>query len=181
MSNSPSLPDIYISFFMFTTDMFVFPINMESTDVDHKKLLVDHLKKLKDIGYSGFEFPIAPTSEEDFSQDIQKYKELREYIVAKELSDVKISTNVGATETFDPSSSDSQKQEKALTYLKSRVDITAALGGEIMMGPIVIPYGVFPGIWSDQLQEHLKGRYDNAKPILNELGKYAQEKNVKLA
>ncbi|NEO74877.1 sugar phosphate isomerase/epimerase family protein [Moorena sp. SIO4G3] len=174
MSNSPSLPDIYISFFMFTTDM-------KPNDEEYRNEIVRHIKELKGYGYSGFEFPIAPTSEEDFSQDIQNYQELRKYIDAKELSDVKISTNVGATETFDPSSSDSQQRQKALEYLKSRVDITAALGGEIMMGPIVIPYGVFPGIWSDELQEHLKERYDNAKPILNQLGEYAQEKNVKLA
>ncbi|NEN90952.1 MAG: TIM barrel protein [Okeania sp. SIO3H1] len=102
------------------------------------------------------------------------------------LSDVKISTNVGATRTFDPSSSYPEQRQKALKYLKSRVDITAALRGEIMMGPIVIPYGVFPTtdfnepIWSDRLQEDLALRYQNAQPIFNELGKYAEGKNVKL-
>jgi sugar phosphate isomerase/epimerase len=56
------------------------------------------------------------------------------------------------------------------------------------MGPIVIPYGLFPvtestkqPIWSDQLQDYLKVRYANAQPILNQLGEYAKSKNVKLA
>lgn len=187
MIESRPLPDIYFSFFMFTTDMFEFPMSMKIAPVESKKLVVSHIRQLKAFGYSGFEFPIVPTFGEDFSQDIQNYQELRKYIDDQGLSDVKISTNVGATRTFDPSSSYPQQQEKALKYLKSRVDITAALRGEIMMGPIVIPYGVFPTtdfnepIWSDQLQEYLALRYQNAQPILNELGGYAETKNVKLA
>ncbi len=187
MSPSTSLPDIYFNFFMFTTDMFVFPMNINTPDVDYKKLVVNHIRELQGFGYNGFEFPIAPTFGENFSQDIQNYQELRQYLNDQGLSDVKISTNVLATRTFDPSSFYPQQQQKALEYLKSRVDITVALGGEIMMGPIIIPYGVFPttdfneAIWSDRLQEHLALRYQNAQPIVNELGKYAEEKNVKLA
>ncbi len=115
------------------------------------------------------------------------YKELRNYLNCQGLADVKIATNVGATRTFDPSSPDLPQREEALKYLKSRVDITAALGGEIMMGPIVIPYGVFPTtnsnepIWSDRLQDLLAKRYQNAQPILQRLGEYAKTKNVKLA
>ncbi|MCL2926438.1 MAG: sugar phosphate isomerase/epimerase [Trichodesmium sp. MAG_R04] len=187
MSTSSSLPDIYLSFFMFTTNMFVFPLSMNIAPVESKKLLVAHIRELKAFGYSGFEFPIAPPDGEDFSQDLQNYQELREYLDDQNLSDVKICTNVGATINFDPSSSSPEQREKALEYLKSRVDITEALGGEIMMGPIVIPYGVFPTtnsnepIWSDRLQEHLAPRYKNAQPVLNKLGEYAEEKNVKLA
>ena len=180
MSNQSSLPDIYLSFFMFTTDM-------KPDDVAYRDLVVEHIKQLTTFGYSGFEFPIAPTYAQDYTQDIHNYRDLRNYLDSQGLESVKIATNVGATRTFDPSSPYPQQREEALRYLKSRVDITAALGGEIMMGPIVIPYGVFPTtdfnepIWSDRLQELLKLRYQTAQPILNQLGIYAADKNVKLA
>ncbi|MGD1715536.1 sugar phosphate isomerase/epimerase family protein [Dapis sp. BLCC M172] len=162
-------------------------MNMNTPNVDYKKLVVNHIRQLQAFGYNGFEFPIAPTFGENFSQDIQNYQQLKQYLNDQGLSDVKISTSVLGTRTFDPSSFYPQQRQKALEYLKSRVDITATLGGEIMMGPILIPYGVFPTtdfnepIWSDRLQEHLALRYQNAQPIFNELGKYAEEKNVKLA
>lgn len=180
MSNPLSLPDIYLSFFMFTTDM-------KPDDLEYRNMVVEHIKQLKSLGYTGFEFPIAPTFSQDYDQDIQNYKDLRHYLDSQGLEDVKLATNVGATRTFDPSSPYPQQQEEALKYLQSRVDITAALRGEIMMGPIVVPYGVFPTtdfndpIWSDRLQEFLAVRYRTAQPILNQLGIYAAAKNVKLA
>ncbi len=180
MSNWSSLPDIYLSFFMFTTDM-------KPDDLEYREIVVTHIKKLQTFGYSGYEFPIAPTYSQDYAQDIQDYTALRHYLDSEGLADVKIATNVGATRTFDPSSPYPQQRQEALDYLKSRVDITAALRGEIMMGPIVIPYGVFPTtdfnypIWSDRLQDHLAVRYQTAQPILNELGQYAEGKQVKLA
>ncbi len=180
MSNPSSLPDIYLSFFMFTTDM-------KPDDLAYRNIVVDHIRKLTTFGYSGFEFPIAPTYSQDYDQDIQNYRDLRHYLDSQGLTNVKIATNVGATRTFDPSSPYPQQQQQALEYLKSRVDITAALRGEIMMGPIVIPYGVFPTtdfndpIWSDRLEDQLAVRYQTAQPILNKLGSYAAGKNVKLA
>ncbi|MGB5632932.1 MAG: sugar phosphate isomerase/epimerase family protein, partial [Waterburya sp.] len=180
MSTPSSLSDIYLSFFMFTTDM-------KPDDAAYRDLVVEHIKQLTAFGYSGFEFPIAPTYAQDYTQDIQNYRDLRDYLDSQGLESVKIATNVGATRTFDPSSPYPQQQQEALRYLKSRVDITAALKGEIMMGPIVIPYGVFPTtdfnepIWSDRLQDLLAIRYRTAQPILNELGQYAEGKQVKLA
>lgn len=184
MSESSSLSqrDIYLSFFMFTTDLK--PDNSE-----YRKTVVKHIKELQKFGYTGFEFPIAPPGTKNYAQDdLKNYTELRSYLDSEGLTEVKISTNVGATPSFDPSSPDPEIRKEALDYLKSRVDITAALRGNIMMGPIVIPYGLFPvtestkqPIWSDQLQDYLKGRYENAQPILNQLGEYAKGKNVKLA
>ncbi|MEM8673033.1 MAG: sugar phosphate isomerase/epimerase family protein [Cyanobacteria bacterium P01_G01_bin.67] len=180
MSNQSSLPDIYLSFFMFTTDM-------KPDDLKYRQLVLNHIKQLTSYGYSGFEFPIAPTFSQDYSQDIQKYRDLRNYLDDQGLDSIKIATNVGATRTFDPSSPFPQQQKEALKYLQSRVDITAALRGEIMMGPIIIPYGVFPTtdfnepLWSDRLQDQLAIRYQRAQPILDQLGKYAAEQKVKLA
>jgi len=169
---------------MFTTDL-------KPDNSDYRKTVIKHIKKLQEFGYTGFEFPIAPPPPEsqNYAQDdLENYTQLKSYLDDQGLTEVKFSTNVGATPSFDPSSPDSDKRQEALDYLKSRVDITAALGGNIMMGPIVIPYGLFPvtesteqPIWSDQLQDYLKGRYENAQPILNQLGEYAKGKNVKLA
>lgn len=183
--NNPSVShDIYLSFFMFTT-------NLQPDNQKYRKTVVTHIKNLQTFGYSGFEFPIAPPiapgNPPDYAQDLENYTDLRCYLDSEGLADVKIATNVGSTRTFDGSSPYPEQRQEALEYLKSRVDITAALGGEIMMGPIVIPYGVFPTtdfnnpIWSDELQEHLTVRYANAQHILNELGQYAEEKSVKLA
>jgi len=99
---------------------------------------------------------------------------------------VKFTTNVAATEPFDPSSTDADQRDRALAYLKSRVDITKALRADIMAGPVVLPYGVFPTaggqpIWSDALQEWVTGRYANAQPVLQKLGEYAAEQGVKVA
>ena len=180
MSKQSSLPDIYLSFFMFTTDM-------KPDDSAYRDLVVEHIKQLTAFGYSGFEFPIAPTFSGNYDQDLQNYQDLRNYLDSQGCAEVKIATNVGATRTFDPSSPYPQQRSEALRYLKSRVDITAALRGEIMMGPIIIPYGVFPTtdfdepIWSDRLQEELAVRYETAQPILNQLGEYATDKKVKLA
>lgn len=181
MSDHMLVPkDIYLSFFMFTT-------NLKPHDSEYRKVVIQHIKELKKFGYSGFEFPIAPGENKDYQQEIEDYANLRRFIDDEGLSDVQIATNVGTTRTFDPSSPYPTQRQEALEYLKSRVDITAALRGEILMGPLIVPYGVFPTtdfnapIWSDQLQKDLAIRYANAKPILNELGQYAEDKKVKLA
>ncbi|MEM6611218.1 MAG: sugar phosphate isomerase/epimerase family protein [Cyanobacteria bacterium P01_C01_bin.72] len=180
MSIPTSLPDIYLSFFQFSADM-------KPEDLAYRQVVVEHIKQLISFGYSGFEFHIAPTAEANYQQDLKNYTDLRHYLDSRGLAEIKITTNVGATETCDPSSPSEEVRQQALEYLKSRVDITAVLGGGIMMGPLVIPYNVFPTtdshepIWSDRLQDELAGRYQTAQPILNELGIYAEQKQVKLA
>jgi len=176
MSEQNLVPkDIYLSFFMFTT-------NLKPHDSEYRKVVIQHMKELKKLGYTGFEFPIAPGEPKDYPQEIENYANLRRVMDDEGLSDVAIATNVGTTPRFDPSSPSPEVQKEALEYLKARVDITAALRGEIMMGPLIVPYGYFNNsIWSDQLQDELAVRYTNAQPILNDLGKYAESKNVKLA
>jgi sugar phosphate isomerase/epimerase len=165
---------------MFTTDL-------KPHDSEYRQVVFNHMRELESFGYTGFEFPIALGHAPDYEQDLEAYTDLRYHMDAEGFDHVKIATNVGATHTFDPSSPDYDQRAQALEYLKSRVDITHALRGEIMMGPIVIPYAAFPTtdsndpIWSDQLQDYLKERYENAQPILEELGEYAEMKNVKLA
>ena len=180
MSSNGLIPqDVYLSFFMFTT-------NLKPHDHEYRKRVLKHIKELTQMGYTGFEFPIAPSNNTNYSQEIQDYANLRRFLDDEGFSDVSIATNVGATPSCDPSSFDRGQRKEALEYLKARVDITAALRGEVMMGPIVVPYGAFlkdgnTPIWSDQLQGELARRYANAQPILQELGDYAEDKNVKLA
>jgi sugar phosphate isomerase/epimerase len=114
---------------------------------------------------------------------------LKKAFDAAGVKDAKFTTNVGTTRTFDPTSPYEQQREQALAYLKSRVDITHALGGDdsIMSGPFLYPYGVFPltdggePIWSDALQDWMKPRYLAARSIFRELAGYAATKKVKLA
>lgn len=172
--------DILISFFMFTTNLY-------PGDADYTKLTVDRMRQMRDLGYTGFDLPIVPSPTPGSDAELEGYQQLRKAMVAAGLGDVKITTNVFATHTFDPSQPYAEQRKGALEYLKSRVNITNILGGEMMAGPLVVPYGGYPTtdlgdpIWSDALQDVLAVRYNNAKPIFNELAGYAQEKGVKIA
>ena len=103
------------------------------------------------------------------------------------LGTVGVTTNVAATRTCDPTSPEAAVREAALAYLKSRVDITAALGGKVMAGPVIFPYGVFPEtgagqtIWSDALQDWAHAGYRRAQPVLAALGDYAAKQDVRVA
>ncbi|ANL31703.1 xylose isomerase domain-containing protein (plasmid) [Rhizobium phaseoli] len=175
--------DIYFSFFMFTADL-------RPNDTGYTEVLVRHLKALTEIGYAGFDVHIAPgPAHADHHAEVESYISLRRTFDRAGLRDVKFTTNVGTTRTFDPTSPYEEQRKQALSYLKSRVDITSVLGGEntIMSGPFLYPYGIFPltddgeGIWSDALQDWMKPRYAAAAPIFRELAQYSAEKKVKLA
>ncbi|MBB4481220.1 sugar phosphate isomerase/epimerase [Rhizobium etli] len=175
--------DIYFSFFMFTADL-------RPNDAAYTQVLVRHLKALTDIGYTGFDVHIAPGPPHvGHHAEVESYISLRRAFDQAGFRDVKFTTNVGTTRTFDPTSPYEEQRKQALSYLKSRVDITSVLGGEntIMSGPFLYPYGIFPltddgeGIWSDALQDWMKPRYAAAASIFRELAQYSAEKRVKLA
>lgn len=172
---------IYFSFFMFTADLQ--PANREYT-----KQIIEHIVALRSFGYAGFDLPIAPPAGAlDAAAELRDYEGLRNALDKAGLEDVGFTTNVGATRTYDPSSMYGEQRELGLAYLKSRVDITRALRATIMAGPIVCPYGVFPSsdfnqpLWSDALQDWLLPRYQNAQPIIEQLGEYAAEQGINLA
>jgi D-psicose/D-tagatose/L-ribulose 3-epimerase len=172
--------DVYLSFFMFTT-------NLQPGNPDYTKVIIQHMSELRKLGYSGFDMPISPNDLGDTRPQAESYLELKRALDRAGLDDMGFTTNVAATRTFDPTSPYREQREAALAYLKSRVDITAALGGTIMAGPIVFPYNVFPAtdegapIWSDALQAWAEPRYRRALPVLDELGEYAESSNVRLA
>ncbi|QKK26606.1 sugar phosphate isomerase/epimerase family protein [Rhizobium hidalgonense] len=175
--------DIYFSFFMFTADL-------RPDDAGYTQVLVRHLKALTEIGYTGFDVHIAPgPAHVGHHGEIESYISLKRAFDQAGFRDVKFTTNVGTTRTFDPTSPYEEQRKQALSYLKSRVDITSVLGGDntIMSGPFLYPYGIFPltddgeEIWSDALQDWMKPRYAAAASIFRELAQYSAEKRVKLA
>jgi sugar phosphate isomerase/epimerase len=145
------------------------------------------MRELVEQGYTGFEFPIAPSFTGDFAADVEAYRDLRTFLDSEGFEHVALATNVGATKNYDPSSPYPEAREKALQYLKSRIQITAALRGSIMMGPDIVPYGQFPTsdfgepLWSDALQDWLEERYQNAHKIYHQLGEFAESMRVKVA
>jgi sugar phosphate isomerase/epimerase len=172
--------DVYLSFFMFTVDLQPGnPVALQST--------IQHIRELTSHGYKGFDLPIFPTPTLDHAREVAAYRELKRQLDDAGLGDVGFTTNVAATRTFDPTSLYAEQRQAALDYLKSRVDITAVLGGSIMAGPIIFPYNVFPTtdlaepIWSDALQDWLAARYKLAQPIFEQLGEYADSRGVRLA
>lgn len=174
--------DVFFSFFMFTADL-------RPQDPHYTGILVKHLKALTDMGYDGFDVHIAAQSAVvDHKLEIDAYVGLKKAFDRAGLAEVKFTTNVGTTRTFDPTSPYDEQRAQALSYLKSRVDITRVLGGDsIMSGPFLYPYGVFPltdtdePMWSDALQDWIKPRFRDARCVFEDLVAYAEGQGVKLA
>jgi sugar phosphate isomerase/epimerase len=180
--DTTSRREIYFSFFMFTADL-------RPDDAQYTNILIGHIKELVGMGYDGFDVHIAsPSRSVNHADEVTSYRRLKQRFDQAGLQDVKFTTNVGTTRCYDPTSPYEQQRWSALSYLKSRVDITYELGGGLIMaGPFLYPYGVFPltdddqPIWSDALLDWLAPRYSVAQSLLEELGEYAATKGVKLA
>ena len=180
--NATSKRDVFFSFFMFTADL-------RPQDSRYTQILIDHLKALTDMGYDGFDVHIASQpATVDHQLEVESYVGLKKAFDKAGLKEAKFTTNVGTTRTFDPTSPYEEQRRQALSYLKSRVDITRVLGGDsIMSGPFLYPYGVFPvtdanePIWSDALQDWMKPRYHAARSVFEDLVAYAAAQEVKLA
>jgi sugar phosphate isomerase/epimerase len=171
---------IFFSFFMFDT-------NARLHDADARALMIRHMQALSGMGYSGFELHIGREPETEtafptYEEEIQAYSAFRKQLDEAGLHDIQLATNVGGSPGLDPSSPNKHIEAAGLAFLKSRVDITAALGGSIMMGPVVYPYGSFiEGVWSDALQDELSRHYAYAAPVIDELGQHARKQGVKVA
>ena len=135
--NATSRRDVFFSFFMFTADL-------RPQDSRYTQILIDHLRVLTDMGYDGFDLHIASKpATVDHRLEVESYVGLKKAFDQAGLKEAKFTTNVGTTRTFDPTSPYEEQRRQALSYLKSRVDITRVLGGDsIMSGPFLYPYGV---------------------------------------
>lgn len=177
---------IYFSFFMFDSNTRLYDARLRASYLAHMKVLADY-------GYAGFELHIGRSTEAEvaypsYADEVQAYASLRREMDESGLQGLALATNVGATPNLDPSSRDPAVRRAALEFLRSRLDITAALRGEIMMGPVVIPYGAFvhsapngDAVWSDALQDELAQRYELAAAVLEELGEHASSRGVRVA
>ncbi len=177
---------IYFSFFMFDSSTRLYDARVRASYLEHMKVLAEY-------GYAGFELHLGrgaevATAYPSYADELQAYASLRNEMDANGLAGLALATNVGATPSLDPSSHAPCTRRAALEFLRSRVEITAALRGEIMMGPLVIPYGAFvrsapngDGVWSDALQAELAERYQLAAAVLEELGEHARALGVKVA
>lgn len=182
MASTTSRREIYFSFFMFTADL-------RPDDTRYTHVLIRHLKALTEMGYDGFDVHIAAQpSTVDHKLEVDSYVALRKAFDEAGLTDVRFTTNVGTTRTFDITSPYEEQRKQALSYLRSRVDITRVLGGDsIMSGPFLYPYGVFPTtdldepLWSDALLDWMTPRYAAARSVFEDLAEYAARKEVKLA
>ena len=180
--NSTLKRDVFFSFFMFTADL-------RPQDSRYTQTLINHLKALTDMGYDGFDVHIASQpANVDHQLEVESYVGFKKALEQAGLQNAKFTTNVGTTRTFDPTSPYEEQRRQALSYLKSRVDITRVLGGDsIMSGPFLYPYGVFPltdvnePMWSDALQDWMMSRYRAARNVFEELAEYAAAREVKLA
>jgi hypothetical protein len=92
----------------------MFTTNLKPHDSEYTKVVIQHMKELKNCGYTGFEFPIAPGESEDYLQEIENYTNLRCAMDDEGGSDVPIATNVGTTQRFDPSSHSPEVRKRRL-------------------------------------------------------------------
>ena len=184
MTASGSRP-VYFSFFMFDT-------NTRLYDASARATYLEHMRTLAAMGYDGFELHClrSPGFDEAFptyADEVAGYEALRSEVDDAGLAHIALATNVGTSPEQDVSSPDPAVREAGAEFIRSRIDITHALRGEIMMGPVVYPYGAWvrsadgDGVWSDALQDELTQRYETAAPVLDELGGYASSKGVKIA
>jgi sugar phosphate isomerase/epimerase len=178
--NHSSDRQINLSFFMFTA-------NLQPTDPAYAQVLIKHLTAMTEVGYRGFDLPIAAQPTFDHRAEVDSYRRLKDAFVEAGFERTRFTTNVGTTCTFDPTSPYAEQRAIALAYLKSRVEITHVLGGQsIMAGPFLFPYGVFATtdanepLWSDALQDWLKPRYRYAAEVFDKLGDFAEGLGVKL-
>ena len=62
--------DIYLSFFMFTTDL-------RPGDPAYAKVIVGHIRELRGLGYKGFDMPVFPATAGDHRAEVETYTELK--------------------------------------------------------------------------------------------------------
>lgn len=183
---APGSRPVYFSFFMFDTNTRLF-------DPEARSTYLEHMKVLAGMGYDGFELHCLRSPEFDvafptYADEVVGYAGLRAEVDDAGLGHIALATNVGTSPDHDVSSPDPSVREAGADFIRSRIDITHALRAEIMMGPVVYPYGDWvhtaassDAVWSDALQDELAHRYEIAAPVLDELGEYASTKGVKIA
>jgi D-psicose/D-tagatose/L-ribulose 3-epimerase len=123
------------------------------------------LEKLAKAGFDGVEVPI-------FEGDEAHYKKLGAEIRRLGL---KCSTITVCVPDASPISKDAAERGKALDRLKYVLDMTAAVGGDVLCGPYYAPLGVFSG------QEPSEDEKKRAAEVLRAGAEHAAKLNVRIA
>jgi D-psicose/D-tagatose/L-ribulose 3-epimerase len=121
--------------------------------------------KLKASGFDGVEIPIFEGDEAHYSG------------IGRELKrqGMTCSTITVCTPDANPISPDSWERDKALERLKYVLDMTAAVGADVLCGPYYCPLGVFSG------QEPSEDEKKRAADVLRAGAEHAAKLNVKIA
>ncbi len=123
------------------------------------------LEKIKKTGYDGVEIPL-------FDGDAEHYKKIK-----KELDNLGLGctavTVVNAS--TNPISPDAAVRQASLERIKWALDMTSALGGDVLAGPYHSALGEFTG--QPPTQEERK----RAVEVLSKAADHAQKVNVKIA
>ena len=121
--------------------------------------------KLKASGFDGVEIPI-------FEGDEAHYTSIGRQLMREGMS---CSTITVCNPDANPISPDSSERSKALDRLKYVLDMTAAVGADVLCGPYYCPLGVFSG------QEPSEDEKMRAADVLRAGAEHAAKLNVKIA
>jgi len=120
---------------------------------------------LKAAGFEGIELQITDDDEAHYAKAGQVLKDLG--LAATGVA--------GVPEGSNPASADAAERQRALDYLKSQIDKTVALGGDILGGPLHSAFKVFSG--QGPTQDELAWSAD----VLRSAGEHAQGAGIRLA
>lgn len=124
------------------------------------------LKELKDAGFDGVEVPV-------FDGDPSHYQKLGQVIADHGLQ-CTASTAIPDQE-HSSISKDPTHRAGAVDYLKWAVDCTAAMGGEILCGPLYQPLALFSG------QAPTEQEKQHSAQVMRQAAQHARHANVRLA
>lgn len=123
------------------------------------------LDKLTQHGFDGVEVPI-------FEGDETHYRSIGRELAQRGLN---CSTITVCTPGANPISSDESERAKGLDRLKSVLDMTAALSGDVLCGPYYCPLGLFTG--QGPTEDEKKWGAD----VLRAGGEHAAKLNLRIA
>jgi D-psicose/D-tagatose/L-ribulose 3-epimerase len=121
--------------------------------------------KLKQTGFDGVEVPL-------FEGDEAHYRSVGREL---ERAGLTCSTITVCSPDASPVSPDAAERKRALDRLKWCLDMTAAVGGDVLCGPYTAPLGVFTG------KEPSEDEKQRAADVLRAGAEYAAKLNARIA
>ena len=121
------------------------------------------LEKIKQVGYDGVEIPI-------FAGDVEHFEKVGKVIKDNGLACA--SVTVIPDEEHNPISADAKNREGAVQHLKWAIDCSAAMGSEVLCGPLYQPLGVFTGTGPTEDEKQ------HAAEVHRQAGDLAKEANL---